>query len=166
MINTQNSTVLKIIIIGVFAIILIGSVITYGYTHESKPVNTVRAPIKNSEIVFGTSTIAVEVAMTPESWEKGLSGRTSLAANTGMLFVFNRPDIWGIWMKDMLFPIDIVWLDITRKVIKIEENVAPETYPAMTYEPATPARYVVELPAGTVKNIGITVGEGVMFKNK
>jgi uncharacterized membrane protein (UPF0127 family) len=165
MINTQNPTVLRIIIVGVLAIILIGSVIAFGYTHEVKPVNTVQAPIKNSEVVFGTSTIVVEVAMTPQSWEKGLSGRSSLAPNTGMLFVFNRPDIWAIWMKDMLFPLDIVWLDVTRKVIKIEENVAPETYPK-TYEPKISARYVLELPAGTVKSTGITLEQQAVFNKK
>lgn len=156
-------TRLKTIIAGSLILIVVGVVIVLTDTQQPTPV--VSSTPQQIVIVFGTSTIAVDVARTPASWEKGLSGRTSLAPNTGMLFIFNRPDLWAIWMKDMLFPIDIVWLDVAHRVIKVEENIAPETYPK-TYEPKTPARYILELPAGTVKSTGITVGQQAVFNKK
>jgi len=65
-----------------------------------------------------------------------------------MLFVFENPGIHGIWMKDMKFPIDIIWLDKDMSVISKELNVSPDTYPQVFY-PSREAYYVLEVKAGT-----------------
>lgn len=91
---------------------------------------------------------------------QGLSGRSSLANNQAMLFVFDEPGKWGIWMKDMLFSIDIVWLDSEKKVVHIEQNVSPQTYPTI-FEPTQDSLYVIELNAGTVDMLGLQTGDFV-----
>jgi len=79
--------------------------------------------------------------------EKGLSGRTALAEGRGMLFVYGRDGRWGIWMKDMAFPIDVVWADGSGTIVAMKESLSPQTYPTVFY-PDVPARYVLEAPAG------------------
>src|SRR4051812_34888171 len=51
------------------------------------------------------------VAKSETERQKGLSGRKSLSQNQGMIFIFDHPDKYGFWMKDMLFPIDIIYIN-------------------------------------------------------
>jgi uncharacterized membrane protein (UPF0127 family) len=122
---------------------------------------------QNSEnfktVRIGTATIRAELATTKAEQVQGLSGRTSLPENTGMLFVFDRPSYWSIWMKDMNFPIDVLWITDDFKVSDIVENMLPTSYPK-TYMPHVPVRYVLEVPIWTVKTYGIAVGQAVVFK--
>jgi len=60
--------------------------------------------------------IKVDLALTPETQEKGLSGRSGLKDDEGMLFVFEKPDKYSFWMKDMNFPIDIIWMGEDMRV--------------------------------------------------
>ena len=107
--------------------------------------------------------IKVDLALTPVEQEQGLSGRQSLAENEGMLFVFDHSSNWGIWMKDMNFPIDVLWISGDLKVSDIVENMLPSSYPYV-YTSHIPTQYVLEVPAGTVKRSGIAVGQSVVFK--
>lgn len=110
-------------------------------------------------------TYYVSIVRTPEEIQRGLSGTDSLAANRGMLFVFPREDKWAIWMKDMNYPIDIVWLDKDAVVNYIVKNAQPSSYNAddptksTMYTPEKPARYVIELPSGTIERTGIAIGD-------
>ena len=112
-------------------------------------------------ITVGGVSVAVEVADTASLREQGLSGRSDLPIGEGMLFVFDTDGAWGIWMKDMQFPIDIVWADASGTVITVAANIAPETYPEV-FNPSAPARYVLELPAGFAAAHGIV--EGTVIK--
>ena len=104
--------------------------------------------------------IRVSVAHTPEAREQGLGGRNKLNPHEGMLFVFDTTAKHQFWMKDMLFPIDILWLSDTGKVVDIREIVSPNTYPAI-FSPRQPARYTLELPAGFVGDNNVTIGDVV-----
>ncbi len=118
----------------------------------------------NSRIIqIGNIYINAELATTEAEQIQGLSSRTSLAPNAGMFFVFGYDSGWGIWMKDMNFPIDVLWITDDLKISDIVENMTPESYPK-AYMPHVPVRYVLELPAGTVKNGGFTVGQSVILK--
>lgn len=105
-------------------------------------------------------TIKVAVVDTPELRAKGLGGRAGLAPDEGMLFIFDSDAKYRFWMKDMRFPIDILWLSISGEVVDIKENVLPSAYPAI-FAPNSPARYVLELPAGFVKENKVSVGDVV-----
>ena len=107
-------------------------------------------------------TFQYEIADTPAKQELGLGNRAVIADNYGMLFVFNRPDRYGFWMKDMLTPIDIIWLSDTGRILMIDDTVQPDTYPHVLYAPV-PVRYVLETKAGFAKEKGWEVGTTVVL---
>lgn len=106
------------------------------------------------------STIRVAVADTPAEREQGLSGQTSLESDEGMLFVFPEDGMYGFWMKDMLFSLDMIWTDSTGKIVYMAQSVSPDTYPT-DYAPSAPARDVIELPAGWAKAHNVSIGDTV-----
>lgn len=118
-----------------------------------------------SELKIGDSVIQVEIADTPDARTRGLSGRGSLVSDTGMFFVFDRDDFYGIWMKDMRFGLDIIWIDSNFKIVHIEEGVIPETYPKVFY-PTMPVLYVLEVSQGFVKEHKINIGDDVILIKK
>lgn len=92
--------------------------------------------------------------------KRGLSGRESLEPTEGMLFVFSDDAHHGIWMKDMQFPIDIIWVDKDGVVVSVEHAARPESYPRV-FEPSVPARYVIETNAHFAESFGISRGSQV-----
>jgi len=111
---------------------------------------------------IGDSEITVLVADEPDELRTGLGSRDALPADTAMLFVFPRVARHGIWMKDMRFPIDIIWLDEDEKVVDVRERIAPETYPEVFY-PSGESRYVVELASGSARELGIQIGTEMAY---
>lgn len=105
-------------------------------------------------------TVRASVADDFDERVRGLSGVAGLAANEVKLFVFETDGAWTIWMKDMRFPIDIIWADAEGEIVHVEERVAPETYPE-TFGPPVPVRYVIETSAGFVGRHGVSVGDRV-----
>jgi uncharacterized protein len=105
-------------------------------------------PTKSS-IVINNQKISVFIADSPREWERGLSGRKSLKSDEGMLFVFPEPTTPAFWMKDMRFAIDIIWLDENKKIVDIERNISPDTYPKK-FSPPVPVRYVLETNPGVL----------------
>ena len=116
-------------------------------------------------IHIGSAEVKVQVADTSVERMKGLSGQKSLEEGTGMFFIFDKPVIQGFWMKDMLFSIDIVWIDEDLKIVGIEKAVSPTTFPKIFYSPAE-IRYVLELPAEYSEKNGIDTGDKVYFEEK
>lgn len=124
----------------------------------------------NANPSFGTvsihdKTFFVEVAKNREFREAGLSHRESISEDKGMFFVFNRPDKYGFWMKEMKFPIDIVWIDQNFKIIYIKDSVLPSSYPEVFY-PSNPATYVLEISSGLSEKYDIKIGNYIKFSKK
>jgi uncharacterized protein len=111
-------------------------------------------------IYINDLSIKVSIADSPEERRQGLSNQKSLPDKEGKLFVFDKSDYYGIWMKDMNFPIDIIWIDDERKIVHIEQNVSPNTYPT-SYHPPIPARFVLEVNAFFASTFKIKVGDQV-----
>ena len=108
--------------------------------------------------------LQVEVMVKDEDRAMGLMFRPSLPKDRGMLFIFERPDFHGIWMKNCRFPIDIVWLDEERKVVHLAESVPPcKAEPCPVYNPLRRAAYVVELNAGQAKRDKAVLGAAIGF---
>lgn len=147
-----------------FVIIGCGVLLALGfYVVRTKPVDVAsQVSYEKKEVVLGSTLYTLEVADTDFLRERGLSYRTSLAPQTGMLFVFDVPQTLRFWMKDMNFPIDIIWLDQNKKVVHIEHSLSPSTYPD-SFGPETPTQYVIEIPAGEAKGTGLSKGDGVSF---
>lgn len=102
-------------------------------------------------------------AMTEAERVQGLSGIKELPAGGGLLMDFKEDGQWGIWMKDMKIPLDIVWLNKDKKVIYIVKNASPALGTGTKFIPKDQARYVLELPAGTVDKAAIKVGTIASF---
>ena len=91
------------------------------------------------------------------------SGRQELGKSEGMLFVAEKDGDIPIWMKDMRIPIDIIWLDAKKKVVHVKRDVWPDNEPHEVYHTPVPARYVLELPAGSTREHGIKPGVTARF---
>ena len=107
----------------------------------------------------------VEIADTPQTWEHCLMERASLAPNAGMLFVF--PDVAPrtFWMMNTLIPLDMLFIDANHRVINIQENALPCAAPRRcpTYNSTAPAKYVLEIPGGRARALGMQAGDHVHF---
>ena len=113
-------------------------------------------------ISVGGTDVHVAIADTEPEREQGLSGVSGLKEDEGMLFIFEKDGIYSFWMKDMLFSIDMLWISSEGRVVFIAPSVAPDTYPH-AFTPDTPARYVLEIPAGFAAEHEIAVGSKVAF---
>ena len=120
----------------------------------------------NSEfrkIKIGNQDLRVQIADEALEMAKGLSGRKSLPADEGMLFIYpdyRRP---GVWMKEMQFPLDLIWIK-NDKIVDITTNVpVPTTTPLLHYWPKEPINYVLEVNAGFVQTNKIKIGDQVDF---
>lgn len=111
---------------------------------------------------IGTESLVVAHARTPEELKQGLSGTEELEENTGMLFFLLEEEIPAFWMKDMNYPIDIIWIGSDKLVRGVSENVRPESFP-QTFSPQEPVSYVLEVPAGFVEEHSIYIGTLVAF---
>jgi len=113
------------------------------------------------ELKLGNGTVRAVVADTPSSRTRGLLGWQSIDDNTGMLLDFVFDDIYAIHMQGMKFPIDAVWMDSAGRVLLIYENIQPDS--GLTYPSLVRSRYCLELKAGSVKRLGISMGQKVEF---
>lgn len=114
-------------------------------------------------VAVGSTEIQVEIADSSAKRVLGLSGREGLAPNSGMLFIFDSDQKWGMWMKDMRFPLDIIWADAVGNIVTIARGISPESYPKV-FEPSAPARYALEVPAGWSAAHGVVEGDKVVVK--
>ena len=113
-------------------------------------------------VTVGNVKYVLLLAETTQELERGLSVVSSLSPSFGMFFIFQTSAKYSFWMRDMKFPIDIIWIDDSLHVVFIKESVSPETYPDM-FVPPTPALYVLEVSAGEVGKNKIKVGDSVTF---
>ncbi len=123
----------------------------------SAPVPEAERP--GSEVCFMDSCFAVETATTLPEQAYGLMYRDSLPAGRGMLFVFEDEDVHKFWMKNTYIELDIIWMDRSGRVIHVEHEAKPcnETCPSLG--PDSSSRYVLEVPGGTARNLGIGTGD-------
>ncbi len=102
----------------------------------------------------------IELARSPEEQRKGLGERENLCLDCGMLFVFSQKGEYSFWMKDMRFPLDILWIS-DDKIIFIAKNI-PSDYQGIITPPA-PASRVLEINAGLVDKYRIKKKDRVVF---
>ena len=116
-------------------------------------------------VLLDDQRLVVEVADSPDTQTQGLSNRPSLPENTGMIFIFNEYRRRNFWMKEMQFPIDMIWISDTR-VVGIEKNVpTPTSSQLLIYTSPEAVNYVVEVNAGWADRHGISVGSSFRLLN-
>ena len=125
------------------------------------------------EIVYSHATITtskgeeilVEIADTLKKRSLGLGNRDYLKSGWGMLFVFEKRESHRFWMKDMQFPLDIIWLD-NHRIVHIIPNAKPANSvdkPEVMTSPV-PTNFVLEIAAGRSAILGLKTGQQMRFK--
>lgn len=150
-------------IIGVAAFITIVGLLSQGKLNKFIPNSNLNN--NNSKVIQVNGVdIYVEVAKTNEEKSKGLSNRTSLDQNSGMVFVFNKNSKPTFWMKDTKIPLDFIWID-NDKIVEINKNVPVEPNKSDSelkkYPSSSPVDYVLEVNAGFTDKYDIKVGQSL-----
>ncbi|MBI3627780.1 MAG: DUF192 domain-containing protein [Candidatus Sungbacteria bacterium] len=151
------ATALIIFIIGAF-------ILVYAALHISK---NPMALFKPSAVTVRDTNVEVRRANTPATRAKGLAGVTALLDTEGMWFIFDSPARQVFWMKDMLIPIDIIWV-LDHTVVGVSKEVplpAPGTPDALlpTYPSPGPVDHALEVSAGFARRHSLNIGDPVEF---
>lgn len=111
-----------------------------------------------------THRFKVEVARTDEEQDRGLMFRTSLPADGGMIFPFQKPRIGSFWMKNTLIPLDMIFVRADGSIDRIAENTIPESLEPVVSGGEVSA--VLELAGGTAARLNIDETAIVKWKDK
>ena len=133
------------------AIVLYAVIVSFRPTFSDYGLPTAEISIgKNNPVI-------VEIADSDASRAKGLMMRTFLPQGQGMLFVWPEEAPRTMWMKDTFIPLDIIFIDAQGKIVGIVTDAAPHDLSPLGTD--RPARYVLEVPAGDAKRLGLAVGQ-------
>lgn len=119
------------------------------------------------QLKVGTNIIKIEVADTPQKRAQGLGGRESIAPDTGMLFIFDSSSRYQFWMKNMKFPLDIIYIN-QGQVVDFLKNV-PSPSPQQKdadlpiYSPTVEVDMVLEVNSGYIDTNKINIGDSVLL---
>ena len=148
---------MKRLIVGIAIIaVLVVAVLSISYYVSNEP--------KTAQIEFAGVILTVELATTPAEQQQGLSDRSSMPEDHGMLFIFNQQTEWSFWMHDMEFPLDIIWFNASRQMVFIEPDLPPcPPSSCPVYTPPVNAMYVLEVNAGFAAANHVELGETFSF---
>jgi len=120
---------------------------------------------RTTPVTLGDQMVYARIANNDDSRRQGLSGTSPLGEREAMLFVFEAPGRWGMWMREMKYNLDIVWLDSNKRVVDMAKDVSPDTYPKV-FLPEKDSLYVIELPAGYVDQHHVNIGQVAAFAER
>ena len=135
-------------------------------TSTPTPTPTVWVPQSGrQQVAFEGASFDVDLAVTPQERTTGLMGRQHLDDTEGMLFIFEAEGYHSFWMKGMVIPLDIVWIDADGVVAGVTADLppAPEGTTPPSYLPPRPVRFVLEINAGLAEVVGIGAGSRARF---
>lgn len=143
----------KYVFISLLIIVVLCLVFVFFVSNREKPIP------ETLTVVIKEKTYTMQVARTALARERGLS-KTNRIPHDGMIFLFPKPGIYSFWMKDMNYPIDIIWIDKNFQIIEIKENIYPGTYPQV-FTPQKESLYVLETQAGFVEEHNIKINDTI-----
>jgi hypothetical protein len=109
--------------------------------------------------------VSVEPVADPELRAQGLMYRDQVRPGTGMLFFFPEEGEYPFWMKNTRIPLDIIWIDSSRRIAHVKHDVPPcHVADCPSYPPNAKARYVLEVAAGVAKEHGLKAGDVLKFE--
>lgn len=177
-------TTIQQIVFGVFGITTVLTPNSQIYKDTSVLPVTQRAPLEQSKtldsefsskvrmlrekqktLLLGNKEFQIILADTNELRTKGLSGSNPLGEDQAMLFLFDSPSKYGFWMKEMRYPIDIIWVNTKGKIIYIVKDAKPESFPEV-FKPRDEAIVVIEIKGGLSKKVGLLEGDYIRFKDR
>lgn len=151
------------LIIGIIVVILIVILGVVFFNVVNNNISLPFAPKPKSTVTIDSHTFHVTVASNEQDKEIGLSNMSSLPQDQGMLFTFDHPDFYGFWMRNMKFPIDIIYI-ANKKIVTIFSNVPAPSNTSSTltiYKPKQQADTVLEINAGLSDKYHFTNGDTV-----
>jgi len=121
----------------------------------------VEVPMETALVVLpGGGELVVELAVSPQERSRGLMFRDDLPEGQGMLLLFPDSGFRSIWMKNVRFPLDLIWLDGDHRIVHLERNVPPcPREPCPDYHSMRRASSVLELNSGAAEKLGIELGQ-------
>lgn len=152
----KNKLFLKTLIL--FLILIVGFLMLSVFGDYSKE--------KKGIAVLNGNKIKLIIARTPTEREKGLAIYNSLPKDKGMLFIFEKKGYYPFWMKDMKFPIDIIFIN-DNKIVSFSENLPVPTKGEKLpiYESEKPFDSALEINAGLIKKFDLKVGDEITYEN-
>lgn len=116
--------------------------------------------LQTNHVCFKNHCFTVELAKTPTEREKGLMFRNELDQDRGMLFIYPKEGKYDFWMKNTLIPLDMIWIDKTKKVVSMSRNNQPcLVNECLIISSSVDAQYILEINGGLVDKLGIREGD-------
>ena len=133
--------------------------------NDNRIYETICGKYNKGEMKIHSESIFVDIADNNCKRELGLSRKNTLGEDEGMFFTFEKTGNYEFWMKDMNFPIDVLWVDEDFNIVGIENSLATSTYPNI-FGGNYFSKYVLELSAGNSQKNKIKVGDKIVFLKK
>ena len=150
--------------------LLVAMLLLCAFTCDSNrtplPAATAQDDASMPRIIFKDGfAVEVEVAANDELRAQGLMYRDHLAEDRGMIFVFPQSGEYAFWMKNTIIPLDMIWLDESKKVVHVAHDVPPcQADPCPSYPPGANAKYVLEVAAGVAAKHHVKDGDVLTFE--
>src|SRR3989344_1994672 len=122
---------------------------------------------KTPTVTIAGHSFRVIAAASQQEREIGLSETKELQQDQGMIFLFDKPDYYSFWMKNMKFPIDIIYIK-TDTIVEIKNNAQPpkdNKERPIIYTPVGPSDKVLEIQAGLSEKYKFKNGDKVKYEN-
>lgn len=129
------------------------------FSHLSLPADTIYRKVWIKNVC-----IQAEIADSQDKKQLGLMNRENLSDDQGMLFLFDKQDLYHFWMKDMKFPLDIIWISHDKTIVDINTDVLPcKEQSCESFSSRTNVQYVLEVKAGFAAQNQLKIGDHVRF---
>ncbi|MBF8249714.1 MAG: hypothetical protein HW400_315 [Candidatus Levybacteria bacterium] len=155
----------KVLLAFALLLIIVGAMfLTQNYLNKGGTLSFLK---KAPSVTIADQSFKVTLAASEKEREIGLSETKELQQNQGMLFLFDKPDYYSFWMKNMQFPIDIIYIK-TDTIVDIKNNAQPpkdnQENPTI-YTPLEPSDKVLEIQAGLAEKYKFKNGDKVTYEN-
>jgi uncharacterized protein len=131
------------------------------------PENEAPEPLSTRKVTLPNGQqIRAEVEMNDLDMRRGMMFRDSLARGRGMLFIHQTPGLYPYWMYQVRIPLDIVWMDASRRIVEISADTPPcKTKASLcaNYGGHQTAQFVLELGGGEARRLGLSLGQTLEF---
>jgi uncharacterized membrane protein (UPF0127 family) len=164
--NAIKKTLLEVVIVAAIGVLLILAASYFIDTEDFENVidEEKGKEVKYAKVRINESYLTLEIADDLETRALGLMDREGLAQEEGMLFVYDDEKIRYFWMKDVLFPLDMIFINETLEIVGFLENVPVcEQEPCPQYSIEEESKYVIEVNAGWVTENFVEIGQRVDF---
>jgi uncharacterized membrane protein (UPF0127 family) len=156
---SRNKYLLVLLMLG-----LLVAVLLWQAQQPQVQPDTIPEGFSDGFVMLANQQVNFELADNAAEQAVGLSNKSSIGPNQGMLFAFTEPNIPSFWMKNMQFPIDIIWIN-GNQVVGINPNLQPQPNTLAgelpTYSPPQPVNFVLEVQAGWAEQNGVQIGHNV-----